>query len=104
MTYTVTIRNDGPSTATNVVVNDPLPAGTVFDSAASTQGTCDTTVTCNIGNVAKNATVTITITVHQTQAGVLHQHGVRHARSENDQAPANNSATVVTEAGSARPR
>ena len=97
MTYTVTIKNNGPSTATNVVVNDPLPAGTVFDSATSTQGTCDSTVTCTIGSVAKGAQVTITITVHQTQAGFFTNTATVTA-SENDQAPANNTATVTTEA------
>ena len=97
LVYTITIKNVGPSTATNVVVNDPLPAGTAFDSAVSTQGTCDATVTCTIGSVAKNATVTITITVHQTQAGFFTNTATVTA-SENDQAPSNNSASTTTEA------
>jgi uncharacterized repeat protein (TIGR01451 family) len=97
MTYTVTIKNSGPSTATNVVVNDPLPSGTVFDSATSTQGTCDNTVTCTVGSMSKGATVTITINVHQTQAGFFTNTATVTA-SESDQDPSNNSATVVTEA------
>jgi uncharacterized repeat protein (TIGR01451 family) len=97
MTYTVTITNQGPSTATNVVVNDPLPAGTAFDSALATQGTCDATVTCTIGSMAKNTSVTITITVHQTQAGFFTNKATVTA-SENDQRPSNNMASVVTEA------
>ena len=97
LVYTISIKNVGPSTATNVILNDPLPAGTAFDSAVSTQGTCDSTVTCTIGSVAKDATVTITITVHQTQAGFF-TNTATVAASENDQAPSNNSATVISEA------
>ena len=97
MTYTVTIKNNGPSTATMVTVNDPLPLGTVFESASSTQGTCDNTVTCAIGNVAKGATVTITINVHQTQAGFFTNSATVTA-AESDQDSTNNTASVTTEA------
>src|SRR5262249_22587646 len=40
VTYTFTIHNHGPSTATGVVVTDPFPPGLVFVSAAApSQGT-----------------------------------------------------------------
>jgi len=38
VTYTLTVRNNGPSAATNVVVTDLLPAGTTFVSCSSTAG------------------------------------------------------------------
>ncbi|MFC5401126.1 DUF11 domain-containing protein [Cohnella soli] len=39
ITYTATITNSGPDTATNVSVNALLPAGVTFDSATPSQGT-----------------------------------------------------------------
>ena len=48
ITYTLNVRNGGPSTATAVQVTDNLPAGTTFVSATPSQGTCSGTVTCNV--------------------------------------------------------
>jgi uncharacterized repeat protein (TIGR01451 family) len=36
LTYSITVRNNGPSTAENVAVTDPIPAGTSFVSASAT--------------------------------------------------------------------
>lgn len=38
LTYTITANNPGPSAALNLTISDPLPAGTVFVSAASSPG------------------------------------------------------------------
>ena len=38
--YTITVSNDGPNPAADVVVNDPLPNEVEFVSVESTQGTC----------------------------------------------------------------
>jgi uncharacterized repeat protein (TIGR01451 family) len=66
VTYTITVGNSGPSTATNVTVNDTLPAGLQFVSATSSQGTCNAAspVVCNLGTllVGANATVTLVAT------------------------------------------
>ena len=40
LTYTIKVENLGPETAMAVTVTDPLPKGTDFVSATSTQGTC----------------------------------------------------------------
>ncbi|QQS46325.1 MAG: DUF11 domain-containing protein [Acidobacteriota bacterium] len=39
ITYTINFINNGPATATNVVVSDPLPTETTFVSASVTSGT-----------------------------------------------------------------
>ena len=42
LTYTITVRNNGPGTATGVQVVDSLPPGaTVFGPASSSQGACE---------------------------------------------------------------
>ena len=41
-TYTITARNDGPSTASGVVLRDTLPAGMTFDAAGSDAGWTET--------------------------------------------------------------
>jgi uncharacterized repeat protein (TIGR01451 family) len=41
-TYTISARNDGPSTANGVVLRDTLPAGMTFDAAASDAGWTET--------------------------------------------------------------
>ncbi|MDO8417891.1 MAG: CARDB domain-containing protein [Agitococcus sp.] len=69
MTYTVTVQNQGPSVATNVVVTENLPhTHLTYISVTSSQGSCGVPVanvmTCNVGNleVGANAVITITMT------------------------------------------
>lgn len=38
LTYTITVRNNGPNAATNAVVTDTLPAGALFNSCQATGG------------------------------------------------------------------
>lgn len=65
--YTITVSNAGPSTATNVVVTDTLPASLQFISATPTQGTCNAAspVVCNLGTIlaSENATITLSTRV-----------------------------------------
>jgi uncharacterized repeat protein (TIGR01451 family) len=74
LTYTLTVTNNGPSTATGVQVADELPAATTFVSVSSGQGTCAHAagvVTCGLGTMAPGATVTITIVVRPTATGTI---------------------------------
>ncbi len=97
LTYTLTVSNGGPSTAFGVSVSDPLPAGTSFISATSTQGGCSglLTVTCGLGSVANGASVTITVLVRATQVGQLSNTATVSALTA-DPSLANNSATATT--------
>ncbi len=98
LTYTVVVRNNGPSTANSMVMTDVLPAGMNFVSASSTRGTCSNnngTVTCNIPNllnVTTTNTATITIvTTAQTEGVKVNSASVTGA--EIDPVTDNNSAT-----------
>ncbi len=96
--YTLRITNLGPSTASNVVLTDPLPPGAAFVSATNSQGACSQSsgvVTCNLGSLATNATATVGITVRPNNAGTItNTASVTSAAS--DPASANNSASVIT--------
>jgi uncharacterized repeat protein (TIGR01451 family) len=75
LTYSMTVTDAGRVTAPGVVVSDALPAGTVFASASSSQGTVaapavggNGTVTVNLGSLANDGTATIGIVVTVTAA------------------------------------
>jgi LPXTG-site transpeptidase (sortase) family protein len=62
ITYTLTIRNNGPSDTTNVVLTDTLPSGLTFLSAIATRGSYNlTTGAWTVGNIANGETVTLNI-------------------------------------------
>jgi uncharacterized repeat protein (TIGR01451 family) len=73
ITWTMTVTNNGPNGATGVNVADPLPAGTSFVSVTTTQGTCTggAIISCQLGSIAKGATVTITLVTTSVQTGTL---------------------------------
>ncbi|MEQ8995170.1 MAG: DUF11 domain-containing protein [Coleofasciculus sp. B1-GNL1-01] len=63
LTYTVTLRNDGPSTATNVAVTEQVPEGLTFSSANPSQGSYDSnTGIWSVGTLASGATVRLQVT------------------------------------------
>jgi uncharacterized repeat protein (TIGR01451 family) len=65
-TCTIAIRNNGPSTARNVVLTDVhSPSGTLtWGAITSSTGTCSrsvNTVTCTLGDLANGATATVSV-------------------------------------------
>ena len=97
LTYTLTVRNAGPDTATNVRVADALPAATTFVSVSSSQGTCTggRVVRCSLGTMLSGGRATITIIVRPTEPGVLlNTATVVGEQSESN--TANNRATAPT--------
>jgi uncharacterized repeat protein (TIGR01451 family) len=99
LTYTVTVVNNGPATATGVTLTDTLPGGVTFDSASPGQGSCTgtTTVTCTLGTLAGGASTHVTIAVTPTQAGSLTS-SASVSGSPTDSSPGNNTATATTTA------
>ena len=63
ITYTLTVKNEGPSDATGVVVTDTLPEGLTFISSADGCTAVDHEITCDIGELAAGATTTLTFVV-----------------------------------------
>jgi uncharacterized repeat protein (TIGR01451 family) len=66
LTYTIEVTNDGPGTATDVVVTDTLPGGVVPVSAVPSVGTCTrdgAELTCPLGDMAPEQTEEIVVTI-----------------------------------------
>ncbi|MFN8113536.1 MAG: hypothetical protein U0R51_10090 [Solirubrobacterales bacterium] len=68
-TFTIKVENRGPSTARNVSVLDALPTGLEYVSATASQGSCNATISCALGTVARNGTATVTVVARATAAG-----------------------------------
>ena len=73
LTYTITYGNAGTQDATNVVIRDPVPAGTSFVSATNGGVLSGGVVTWNIGTVnagVAGQTVSFTVQVNATSGSV----------------------------------
>ncbi|MCO6043879.1 SpaA isopeptide-forming pilin-related protein [Aeoliella sp. ICT_H6.2] len=99
--YTVTVINNGPSAATNVVLTDTLPANLAFDTGSSTMpdsvvgdSSTGTTLNYNLGTLAsgESTQVTISATVSNTFIGTL-TNSASVTADETETTPANNTAT-----------
>jgi uncharacterized repeat protein (TIGR01451 family) len=98
MAYDLTVTNNGPDTAVDVVVTDTLPASVTFVSATPSQGSCAHAagvVTCNLGTLGNGLSASIDIVVRPTQAGVITNNaGVTSQTS--DPLAGNNTSSVDT--------
>ncbi len=98
LTYTLVITNYGAGSASNVQVVDALPLGSVtLLRLASSQGLCNAGVDCALGDMAVDATATITLVVRvnaEQTTDLLNM--ARVAASNPDNNPANNQASVAT--------
>src|SRR5438093_1298318 len=71
-TYTITVTNNGPSTAASVVVRDTLPAGVTFDSASNGGSLAAGVVTWpSVPSLANGASLSRTVTVTAPPTGTL---------------------------------
>jgi uncharacterized repeat protein (TIGR01451 family) len=61
VTYTLVVNNGGPATALDVQVVDALPNGLSYVRASSSQGLCQSGVSCQLGELALNASATVTV-------------------------------------------
>jgi uncharacterized repeat protein (TIGR01451 family) len=96
ITYTLTARNLGPTTATGVVVSDPLPANSTFVSAGPGCAFAAGVVSCLAGTMTPGATQVFTFTV-QAGSGNTVVNTATIDGLQDDPVAANNSATVTTQ-------
>jgi uncharacterized repeat protein (TIGR01451 family) len=98
LTYTFTLTNRGPSTATNVVLTAHLPAGVTLTSSNTTLGTLSavgTTVTVTNVTLAPSAGLVTTLRVAPTVAGPIVTTATATC-AQTDLDPLSNSAQVST--------
>lgn len=93
--FTITIHNNGPSDATNVVLTDQLPATLSFVSAAPSQGSYNPgTGLWSIGTLTAagpTSTATLTLTATVVDAGATTNTATVTGADQPDPNPANNS-------------
>ncbi|MDT0187071.1 hypothetical protein Q9S36_43490 [Microbacterium sp. ARD31] len=101
VTYTLTARNAGPSTASGVQVVDTLPSGVTYVSSSPSTGSCSAasgTLTCNLANLPSGGTATVSVVVRvpadSTATSVTNVARVTSTTSDPD--PGNNNASVST--------
>jgi uncharacterized repeat protein (TIGR01451 family) len=100
LTYTLSVGNDGPTSATAVSVVNTLPAGTTFLSAAGTGWSCgnlDRVVTCTMAGLAASSSappIAIAATAPASAGTITNVASVSSSTSDPD--AANNTATTVT--------
>jgi uncharacterized repeat protein (TIGR01451 family) len=99
LTYTMTLTNMGPASATNVELTQTLPSSLEFVSASTSQGSgcvnVARTVTCGLGALGRAATAQAIVETRTTQEGtVLSVVGVRAVEPDPD--PSNNESEMTT--------
>jgi uncharacterized repeat protein (TIGR01451 family) len=101
ITYSITVVNNGPGNAENVVVTDPLPLASndrvaVLDSSCTLAGT---TATCSLGTMAPLASRTLTIAIVPKGKNGYITNTATVASTTFDPVPSNNSSTRVVLSG-----
>ena len=96
-TYTITVTNGGPGTASDVTVTDTLPGAVAFVSASAGCSESGGTVTCTTASLANGANVQFTITVTAPGTGGFISNTASVTSSvAADPTSSNDSVTLVT--------
>lgn len=104
LTYDIRVTNNGPSTARNVRLDDPLPAGVSFSGYSLLEGTgscamVGTVLSCDFGELAPGAGARVVITTLVSPSvphGTLLSNTATASTSASDEVPGNDAATATT--------
>ena len=99
LSYTLSITNAGPDTASTITATDNLPAGVTYGSASGSGWSCGQsggTVTCTRPNlpVGPAPDITIDVTAPPTEGDITNMASV--SSTALDSVPANGSSSIVT--------
>lgn len=95
ITYTITVTNNGSSTATNVQVSDPPPSGLTIQSSTESQGSYNSgTGAWTVGTLANGASATLTVTARVDVATPITNTATASA-DQTDPNSANNQSSVT---------
>lgn len=106
LTYTITVTNNGPSTAQDVVITDTLPAGTTMVSGVDENGATvcalvqPGSVVCDLGTMSPGTSATVLLTVlvdPSVPDGSVLTNTAQVSSSTLDGNPANNSVDTHTD-------
>jgi uncharacterized repeat protein (TIGR01451 family) len=99
LTYTVTVKNNGPATVTGGKLTLAFPAGTTLSSSTVSQGTCGVEIsplTCELGSMASGATVTAAFAITPPTATATVLTTATVSSGAVDPVPGNDVATAST--------
>lgn len=97
--FTATVGNGCTDDATGVVAHYTVPAGSIFISASSSQGTCvgsATTADCDLGNIVCGSTARAFFSIAATAPGTISS-SVSVSANEPDPQTVNNTASISTD-------
>ncbi len=99
LVYTMTVLNEGPDTATQVVLTNSLPSDITLESVTPDQGSCSGTLTvnCDLGSLHPGSAATVIIEVTPVRAGTL-SHSTSVTSDQLDPDSTNDSADEETTA------
>ncbi|HKR63273.1 MAG TPA: DUF11 domain-containing protein, partial [Thermoanaerobaculia bacterium] len=106
LSYTITLTNNGPDAASNVVVTDTLPSSLIFRSITTPTGfscTTGSTITCTAATMASGTTATFTLVVQvaaNATGSINNNATAASATQDNNSGNSTGGASAITVGGS----
>src|SRR5262249_2840955 len=96
VSYTIVVRNAGPSAASDVLLTDPTPPGLTF---VSNSGDCMTSFPCALGTIAPSVSRTIVATYTVLPDATEITNSAPVASSTPDPDPSDDTSSATTSVG-----